>query len=165
MPAVRRTFASFSVYNFRLYFLGQGVSLCGNWMQIIAVSWLVLQLTHSGTQLGLVTAAQFLPMLFFGVFGGVIVDRFDKRRILYVTQTIAGLLALLLGLLVVSHAIHIWMVYVIVAAIGLNQVIDQPTRQTFVMELVGKDRLKNAVTLNSTLVNCARIAGPSLAAL
>src|SRR5689334_13270154 len=137
--ALRRTFASFSVYNFRLYFLGQGISLCGTWMQTIAVSWLVLQLTHSGTQLGLVLAAQFLPILFFGVFGGVIADRFDKRHILYVTQTIAGLIALALGLLTVSGAIHVWMVYVLMAAFGLSTVVDNPTRQTFVLEMVGRD--------------------------
>src|ERR1700689_2618646 len=99
----KRTFASFSVRNFRLYYFGQGISLCGTWMQTIAISWLVLQLTHSGTQLGFVTAAQFLPILLFGVWGGVLADRFDKRQILYVTQTIMGILALILGLIVVTH--------------------------------------------------------------
>jgi MFS family permease len=162
---VRRTFASFSYYNFRLYFIGQGISLIGNWMQIIAVSWLVLELTHSGTQLGLVTAAQFLPMLFLGLWGGLIADRFNKRHIIYVTQTVAGLLALLIGLLVVTHTIHVWMIYVVVFFMGLNMVVDQPTRQTFFIEMVGKDKLKNAVTLNSIMVNCARIVGPSIAGL
>jgi len=161
--AVQRTFASFSVRNFRLYFFGQGVSLCGTWMQTIALSWLVLQLTHSGTQLGLLLAAQFVPMLLFGVWGGLIADRFNKRHILYFTQTTLGLLALVLGLLVVTHHIHLWMVYSLAVGLGLTQVIDNPSRQTFVIEMVGPELLRNAVTLNSTLVNTARIVGPSIA--
>jgi MFS family permease len=163
--AVKRTFASFQIYNFRRYFFGQGLSLCGTWMQTIAVSWLVLELTHSGTQLGLVTAAQFVPMLLFGVWGGVIADRFDKRRILYCTQTFAGLIALSLGLLVVTHTIHLWMIYVLVALLGCSMVVDNPSRQTFVIEMVGPEFLKNAVTLNSTVVNLARVIGPSIAAV
>jgi MFS family permease len=161
--ALKRTFASFEVPNFRLYFIGQGISLCGTWIQMIAMSWLVLQLTHSGTQLGLVTAAQFLPILLFGVWGGVIVDRFDKRTILYCTQTVMGILALILGLLVVTHSVQLWMVYVLAAGFGLASVVDMPSRQTFVVEMVGRDRLKNAVTLNSTVVNAARIVGPAIA--
>ena len=163
--AVRRTFASFKVRNFRLYYLGQGISLCGTWMQTIALSWLVLQLTHSGTQLGLVIACQFLPILLFGVWGGVIADRFHKRSILYITQSILGVLALILGLLVVTHMIHLWMVYLLAALLGSTMVVDTPTRQTFVMEMVGAGNLKNAVTLNSTLVNVARVVGPSIAGL
>ena len=161
--AIKRTFASFEVPNFRLYFIGQGISLCGTWMQTIAMSWLVLQMTHSGTQLGFVTAAQFVPMLVLGVWGGVIADRFDKRHILYFTQTAMGILALILGLLVVTHSVHLWMVYLLAASFGLVQVVDNPSRQTFVVEMVGRDRLKNAVTLNSTVVNAARIIGPTFA--
>src|SRR6185437_13832609 len=97
---------SFSVRNFRLYFIGQWISLCGTWMQMIALTWLVLQISHSGTQLGLVTAAQFLPVLLFGVWGGVIADHFNKRRVIYFTQTTLGILALLLGLLVVSNHVQ-----------------------------------------------------------
>jgi MFS family permease len=134
-------------------------------MQTVAVSWLVLQLTHSGTQLGLVIASQFVPILLFGVWGGIITDRFNKRHILYVTQTFAGLVALTLGLLVVTHSIHLWMIYCLMIALGLSMVADNPTRQTFVMEMVGKDNLKNAVTLNSTMVNVARIVGPSIAGI
>lgn len=160
---LRRTFASFEVRNFRLFIFGQGLSLCGTWMQVIGVSWLVLKLTHSGTQIGFVVAAQFLPILLLGVWGGVVADRFDKRRILYFTQTAAGLLALALGLLVISGHIHLWMVYALAAGLGLVTVIDSPTRQTFVIEMVGRERLKNAVTLNSTIVNGARIIGPSIA--
>jgi MFS family permease len=160
---LRKTFVSLRVRNFRLFIYGQGISLCGTWMQTIGVSWLVLQLTHSGTQLGLVVAAQFLPILLFGVWGGVIADRFGKRRILYATQTIAGILALVLGLLVITHSIHLWMVYVLAVGLGLVNVVDSPTRQAFVIEMVGAKYLKNAVTLNSIMVNSARVIGPSIA--
>jgi MFS family permease len=160
---LRRTFASLEVRNYRLFIFGQGLSMCGTWMQTIGLSWLVLKLTHSGTQIGLVVAAQFLPILLFGVWGGVIADRFDKRRILYFTQTAAGLLALTLGLLVVTNHIHLWMIYILATGLGLVIVIDNPSRQTFVIEMVGRARLKNAVTLNSTVVNGARIIGPSIA--
>jgi MFS family permease len=122
-------------------------------------------MTHSGTQLGLVTAAQFLPILLFGVWGGVIADRFNKRHVLYFTQSTLGILALILGLLVVTHHVHLWAVYVIAVGFGITTVIDNPSRQTFVIEMVGRDRLKNAITLNSTIVNVARIIGPTIAAV
>jgi MFS family permease len=162
--ALRRTFASLGVYNFRLYFIGQGISMCGSWMQVVALSLLVLKMTGSGTQLGLVTAAQFVPMLVFGMFGGLVADSFNKRRTLYFTQTIQGMLALVLGLLVVTHSVHLWMVYVVAVCLGLASVIDNPSRQTFVIEMVGGDRLKNAISLNSIMINGARIIGPSIAA-
>lgn len=162
---LRRTFASLEVRNFRLFVFGQGISLCGTWMQTISLSWLVLKLTHSGTQIGLVVAAQFLPILLLGVWGGVIADRFDKRRILYFTQTAAGLLALTLGLLVVTQHIHLWMIYALAAGLGLVTIMDNPARQTFMIEMVGPDRLRNAVTLNSAMVNGARIIGPSIAGI
>src|ERR1039458_9233161 len=111
--AFRNTFASLGIRNFRLFVFGQGISMCGTWMQTIGVSWLVLKLTHSGTQLGLVVAAQFLPVLIIGAWGGVIADRFNKRHLLYVTQSLAGILALTLGLLVVTYSVHLWMVYVL----------------------------------------------------
>lgn len=162
---IRRTFASLAVYNFRLYFVGQGLSLCGTWMQTVSLSLLVLKLTHSGTQLGFVVAAQFLPVLLFGVYGGVIADRFNKRHVLYFTQSLQGILALTLGLLVVTGAVQVWMVYVVASGLGLATLLDNPSRQTFVIEMVGNDRLKNAITLNSTMVNGARIIGPSIAAI
>jgi MFS family permease len=162
--AIGRTFASLKVRNFRLYFIGQGVSLCGTWMRMVALSWLVLQLTHSGTQLGLILAAQFLPILFFGMFGGVIVDRHDNKRLLLMTQVALGAISLMLGLLVTTHVVHMWMVYVLAAMSGVVIIVDNPTRQTFVVQMVGESRLKNAVTLNSTLTNVARIVGPSIAA-
>jgi MFS family permease len=134
-------------------------------MQTIGLSWLVLRLTHSGTQLGLVIAAQYLPMLLFGLWGGLIADRLNKRKILYATQSIYGLLALMLGLLVISGDIRLWMVYLLAVSIGFVTVVDNPSRQTFVVEMVGKDSLKNAITLNSTMVNAARIIGPAIAAV
>lgn len=161
--SVRRTFAALSVRNYRLFITGQGISLCGTWMQTVGLSWLVLQLTHSGTQLGLVIAAQTLPVLLLGVWGGVIADSFDKRSVLYVTQISSGILALILGLLVVTHVDQLWMIYVIAAGFGLINSFDSPTRQSFVIEMVGDMHLKNAVTLNSTMVNMARIVGPSIA--
>lgn len=162
--ALRRTFTSLGVRNFRLYFIGQGISLCGTWMRMVALSWLVLQLTHSGTQLGLVTAAQFLPILLLGMFGGVLVDRHDNKRILLCTQVVLGLISLTLGLLVLAHMVQIWMVYALSVFSGLITVVDSPARQTFVVQMVGETQLKNAVTLNSTIVNMARIVGPSIAA-
>ena len=165
LDSLGSTFASFKIRNFRLYFFGQGLSLCGTWAQTIALSWLVLKLTHSGTQLGLVLAMTFLPMLIFGVWGGVITDRFNKRFLLYITQTIQSILALSVGLLVVSNHMELWMVYVFAIILGSTMVIDNPTRQTFIIEMVGGKNLKNAVTLNSTMVNVARIIGPSIAGI
>jgi MFS family permease len=160
---IKRTFSALSVRNFRLFFFGQTLSLCGTWMQTIGLSWLVLKLTHSGTQLGLVVAAQFLPILIFGVWGGVIADRFNKRHILYFTQSLAGLLALTLGLLVVTHSIQLWMIYTLAAGLGLVTVVDNPSRQSFFIEMVGKENLKSAISLNSTMVNSARVIGPAIA--
>jgi MFS family permease len=160
---LKKTFAALEVRNFRLFIFGQGISLCGTWMQAIGLSWLVLELTHSGTQLGLVIAAQFLPILILGLWGGVIADRFNKRRILYITQSLSGLLALVLGVLVVTHTIQLWMIYLFATGLGLVNVADNPTRQSFVVEMVGSEYLQNAVTLNSTMVNAARVIGPAIA--
>jgi MFS family permease len=159
----QRTFASFSVRNYRLYFIGQSVSMCGNWMQIIGQDLLVLDLTGSGTQLGIVTALQTLPILLFGSFAGVLIDRLPKRTILYYTQSISGILALLLGTLVATGTIEMWMLYIIATCLGLVTMIDNPTRQNFVHEMVGRDLLANAVSLNSTEINMARVIGPSIA--
>jgi len=158
-----RAFSPLSVRNFRLYFIGQTVSVSGTWMQRIAQSWLVLQLTNSGTAIGLVTAVQFLPMLFLAPLGGVITDRFNKRHTLFVTQSLAALLALILGVLVVTHTVKLWMVYVLAGVLGLVASVDNPTRQTFVLEMVGREKLTSAVSLNSVLVNLARVLGPAAA--
>ncbi|HEY7036183.1 MAG TPA: MFS transporter [Thermomicrobiales bacterium] len=159
----RQTFSSLRIRNYRLYFIGQGISQSGTWMQTIGQGLLVLRLTGSGTALGLVTALQTLPILFFAPLGGVIADRFPKRQILYATQTAAGTQALILGLLVATDAIRIWMVYILAIGLGLINTVDNPTRQTFVLEMVGKDSLTNAVSLNSTEINLARVIGPSIA--
>lgn len=131
-------------------------------MQTIGQSWLVLVITHSGTQLGLVTAVQFVPILFFGPWGGVVADRFDKRKLLYFTQSAAAVLALILGILVATATVQLWMIYILAAALGLVNALDNPARQTFIMEMVGKDNLSNAVSLNSTQVNLARVIGPAI---
>jgi MFS family permease len=158
----RTTFASLAIRNYRLYFLGQGISLSGTWMQTIALGWLVLELTHSGSQLGLVTAMQFLPVLFLGAWGGVLVDRFNKRHLLVWTQSIFAVLATTIAVLIFLDAIRIWMIYAFALALGLVRVYDNPARQTFVAEMVPPERLKNAVSLNATENNLARAVGPSI---
>ena len=157
-----RTFLSLRIRNFRLYFIGQAISLCGTWMQTIGQSWLVLKLTNSGTQLGFVLALQFLPMLVLGPWGGVIADRFNKRKILYFTQSISGVLALILGILVATATVKIWMVYFLAFGLGLVNTIDNPARQTFVPEMVGKDNLPNAIGLFATEISLARAVGPAI---
>jgi MFS family permease len=167
MISVRRfgkqTFSSLRIRNYRLYFTGQLISMIGTWMQSIAQAWLVLKLTGSGTSLGLVTALQTLPVLLFGPWGGLIADRFPKRRTIYITQTAAGILSLIVGLLVATDTIRLWMLYVLAPWLGIIRAVDNPTRQTFIMEMVGKDELVNAVTLNSSSVNLTRVIGPAVA--
>lgn len=159
----KTTFASLQVSNFRLYFFGQAISLTGTWMQSIAQGLLVLQLTHSGTMLGIVTALQFLPILLFGPLAGVVIDRFPKQKILYLTQTTAGILALLLGILTAAHAVHMWMVAILAAGLGFVNLFDNPTRQTFIPEMVGSENITNAITLNSWEINLTRVIGPTIA--
>ncbi len=161
----KNTFASFAIKNYRLYFTGQAISLSGTWLQQIAQGLLVLKLTNSGTILGVVTALQFLPILLFGPVGGVIADRFPKRKILFFTQSAAGILALILSLLVALNLVQIWMIGVLSFCLGLVNLVDNPTRQSFVPELVGKEKMSNAVTLNSWEVNLARIIGPTIAGI
>lgn len=158
------TFRSFHVRNFRLYFLGQVVSQSGTWMQTIALSWLVLQLSHnSGVAVGFLVALQYLPTLLFGVWGGVIADAFDKRRVLIITQTCMTVVSALLAVLVFADLMQLWMAYVIVAANGLALAVDNPTRQSFVVEMVGPEDLSNAVGLTSAMFQMARVLGPALA--
>ena len=159
----QNTFSSLKIRNYRLYFWGQSISLSGTWMQTIGQAWLVLKLTNSGTALGLVTALQFLPVLIFGAMGGVLADRLSKRKILYFTQATAALLAFILGFLVVSGTIKLWMLYILAWMLGMVNAIDNPTRRTFVMEMVGSKQLSNAVTLFSTAFNLSRIVGPAIA--
>jgi MFS family permease len=133
-------------------------------MQRVAQDWLVLSLTHgSGTALGITTGLQFLPLLLFGLYGGVIADRFPKRRTLMITQTVMGTLALLLGILAVTGTAHVWHVYALAFGLGMATVVDNPTRQTFAVEMVGPADLSNAIALNSAIFNVARIVGPAIA--
>ncbi|MFZ0453374.1 MAG: MFS transporter [Ignavibacteriaceae bacterium] len=159
----QNTFSSLKIRNYRLYFLGQSISLSGTWMQTIGQAWLVLKLTNSGTALGLVTALQFLPVLLFGAMGGVIADRLSKRKILYFTQIGSALLALILGFLVTAGMIKLWMLYILAWMLGVINSVDSPARRTFVMEMVGPKQLSNAVTLFSTAFNLSRIIGPAIA--
>jgi MFS family permease len=160
---ITRTFSSLTIRNYRLWVVGQGISLSGTWMQTVAQGLLVLHLTGSGTALGLVTALQTIPVLLFGPWGGVVADRFPKRRILYVTQAVSSVLALLLGTLVATGAIRIEMVYLVALCLGAVSAVDNPTRQAFVVEMVGNDEIVNAVSLNSTEINLARVVGPAMA--
>ena len=157
------TFASLHVRNYRLFFAGQIISTSGTWMQTVAQGWLVLRLSNSGTDLGLITAARFVPMMLFSPWGGLIADRLDKRRILYATQTLSGLLAVALAALVASEVITLWMVAVIALVLGCVNVFDNPTRQSFIAEMVPDQNLGNAITLNSVTINMARVLGPALA--
>jgi MFS family permease len=161
----RQTFAALANRNFRRYFVGQAISLVGTWMQTVAQSWLVLELTDSGTALGLVVALQTLPVLVLGPYGGVIADRVDKRRLMIALQSTMGVLALVLGLLTVTHVVTLWEVYLLAVLLGLNNCFENPIRQTFVLEMVGPKYLRNAVSLNSTLVNAARAIGPACAGI
>jgi len=140
------------------------VSNTGSWMQRVAQDWLVLQLTHnSGTALGITTGLQFLPLLLFSLWGGVIADRHSKRRILMVTQSVMGLLAVILGVLSSTGTVRIWQVYALAFGLGLVTVVDNPTRQAFAVEMVGTEGMANAIALNSAVFNLARIAGPAVA--
>ncbi len=153
----RATFSSLKNRNYRLYFIGQIISVSGTWMQRLAQAWLILTLTHNnGFALGVESALQFLPMLLFGAWGGVIADRFDKRKLLYLTSIVAGVLAFGLGLIVAVGAATVLIDYVFSVLLGFVNVIDNPARQTFVMEMVGREELPNAVGLNSVVMNSSR---------
>ena len=161
--ALRRSVSSLRVPNYRRYFAGQVVSVSGNWMQIVAEVWLVLKLTGSGTAVGVVTALQFLPILLFGAFGGMLADRVSKRRLLAITQAAMAVPALTLFALYVTGSVEPWMVFALVFLRGTINAIDNPTRQSFAIEMVGADRVVNAVSLNSVIVHASRIAGPAVA--
>jgi MFS family permease len=160
-----RTFSSLSVPNYRRFFTGQAISLIGTWMQTTAQSWLVLVLTGSATDLGVVVALQTLPMLLLGPYGGVIADRVDKRRLMVVLQSLMGIQALVLGVLTLTHHVTYLDVCILAVVLGLNNCFENPSRQAFVLEMVGPKDLRNAVSLNSTLVNAARAVGPAVAGI
>jgi MFS family permease len=161
--AVRRSFDSLAVPNYRRYFAGQIVSVSGNWMQMVAEVWLVLELTGSGVAVGATTALQFLPILLFGAWGGVLADRFPKRGLLMVTQTLMALPAIVLFAVTVGGAVAPWMVFALVFVRGTVNAVDNPTRQSFAIEMVGPARVVNAVSLNTVLIHASRLIGPGLA--
>lgn len=149
--------------NFRLYFAGQAVSMCGTAAQVVAVPWLVLQLTGSGTRVGAVTALQFVPVLIFGAWAGVIADRYDNRRTVLVVQTFLAVQAAVLATLVLTDAIALWMVYVLAVVQGIGSAFDIPNRQSLLGEIVGDADLPNALGLNGSLFQIGRIVGPFIA--
>ena len=162
----RATFSSLKNRNYRLYFVGQIISVSGTWMQRLAQAWLILRLTHNnGFALGVESGLQFLPVLIFGAWGGVIADRVDKRRLLYLTQVLSLVLALGLGAIVAVGAATVFLDYLFSVLLGFVNVIDNPARQTFVMEMVGRDELPNAVGLNSVVMNSSRVVGPAVCGL
>ena len=163
--ALRRSFNSLEVPNYRRYFVGQVISLSGNWMQTVTALWLVLTLTNSGFAVGLTTALQFLPMLLFGAYGGLLADRMPKRRLLLITQVLMAIPAAGLFVVTAFGVVAPWMIYIAVFLVGTVNCVDNPTRQSFVIEMVGHDRLVNAVSLNSVIIEVARILGPAIAGI
>ncbi|HEV3462475.1 MAG TPA: MFS transporter, partial [Actinomycetota bacterium] len=151
------------VRNFRLFLFGHLVSSTGTWMQQVGQDWLVLRLTDAPLPLGITLALQFAPMLAFGAWAGLVADRADKRRLLLATQTAMAVLALVLGTLTATGAVRLWMVYVLALLLGVATAFDMPARQAFVSEMVGPDRVVNAVGLNSASFNTARVLGPAVA--
>lgn len=164
-PGRSRTFAALAVPNYRRYITGQAISLIGTWMQSVAQSWLVFVLTGSGTMVGVLVAAQTLPVLLLGPYGGVVADRVDKRRLMIALQSMMGVLALILGLLTVTHVVNVTEIFVLALLLGLNNCFENPARQSFVLEMVGPRHVRNAVTLNSVLANGARAVGPAVAGI
>ena len=163
--AFYRSIASLHVANYRRFFFGQLVSISGNWMQTVAEIWVILSLTGSGVAVGFTTALQFLPMLLVGAWGGLIADRLPKHRLLIATQTLHMLPPLALFALAVTGGLSPIAVYAVVFARGVVNAVDYPTRQAFVVEMVGAGRVVNAVSLNSVLIHAARIVGPALAGI
>jgi MFS family permease len=161
--ARHRTFNALTVRNYRLYFTGQVISVSGTWMQTVAQTYLILFRLHgTGVDVAIATGLQFVPLLLFGPFGGLIADRLNKRKVLYATQSSAAILALTLGVLVATHSVHLWQVFFLSSLLGVVNLFDNPARQTFVSEMVQRDLLPNAVSLNSVVMNGARVIGPAI---
>src|SRR5947208_15110851 len=160
-----RAFLALRHRNFRLFWFGQLISLTGTWMQTIGQAWLVLELTHSAWLLGVIGALQFLPVMLLALFGGVLADRLPKRTVLLFTQSSAMIQAFVLWILVATGSVQLWHVLVLAALLGLTNSLDMPTRQAFVVEMVGREDVPNAIALNSSLFNTARIVGPGLGGL
>lgn len=164
-PPWKETFSSLRSPNFRLFSFSNIIAMSGTWMQRVTQDWLVLTLSHSVTAVGVTVAMQFAPMLFFGLYGGVIVDRYSKRMLLMLTQTVMGLLSALLAVLALTGTIQVWHVWAIAFVVGLVTVIDNPTRQVFVNELVGPRNLRNAISINSSVFQLGGLIGPAAAGL
>jgi len=162
---IKSLFRSLRHRNFRFFWSGQLVSLIGTWMQTVAQAWLVLELTHSSLKLGIVSALQFLPMLFLSFFTGPFIDYFDKRRTIIWTQFTLMLLAFTLSLLTWTGLVQYWHILVLATLLGVVNTIDMPARQAFIIELVGREDLMNAIALNSSIFNAARAIGPAVAGL
>lgn len=160
-----RGLAAFGHRNYRLFFGGQLISVTGTWMQTLAQAWLVLSMTDSPLQFSLVNVCQFAPVLVLAIAAGVVADRFPKRTVLVITQSCSGLLAATLAILVATDRVELWHVYALALGLGIVNAFDMPTRQAFVVEMVGREDLMNAIALNSSLFNAARIAGPAIAGL
>jgi MFS family permease len=165
VPGVLDTFPALAIPNYRRYLRGQSVSLMGTWMQMTAQAWLVLTLSDSPSTLGVIIALQTLPVLLLGPYGGVIADRVNKLRLMISLQTAMGVQALILGVLTVTGEVRLWQVGVLAALLGLNNAFESPSRQSFMLEMVGRDSLRTAVSLNSTMVNLARVVGPAIGGL
>jgi MFS family permease len=160
---LRATFASLSGRNYRLYFFGQSMSQIGTWTQKITQAWLVLELTDSGALLGITLALQALPTLLFTAWGGLLADRLDKRRLLLCTQAASIGPATALGVLTATGAATLWMVFAMAVIIGIIESLDKPARQTFIAEVVPRERLTNALTLNNITINSGKLIGPAIA--
>jgi MFS family permease len=162
----RRAFASLRMHrNYRLYFLGQAISQTGTWIDKVAQAWLVLALTHSAVAVGLLAACQFVPFSVLGLIAGVVVDRLDTWRTVVVTQAIRMVIAATLAGIVLAGVVQVWMVYMLAVVTGIVLVLDAPSRQQLTFKMVGRDELPNAVALNSSLFNAARIVGPGIGGL
>ncbi len=164
-PGAGGMFASLHIHNYRLYFFGQSTSVAGNWMQNVAISWVVLQLSHSGVVLGAITAARFVPLLLLGPWGGLITDRSDKRRMMIVTQICLAVLSLVLALLSLTGHVSLGALIAIVVSLGIVNVFDGPARQSLISNMVGRERIANAIALNSIAMNTSRIVGPAVGGL
>jgi len=158
-------FPAFANANYRLYFSGQLISVIGTWLQVVAQGWLVLQLTHSALMVGLVAALANIPSFFFSLFGGVIVDRFPKKKIVLFTQTSSMILAFILGILTLLNAITVFEIGILAFCLGVVNAIDWPARQSFVPEFVGKEKIASAIAINSGIYNSARVVGPAVAGI
>ncbi len=165
LQTLKAGFHALGIRNYRLYWIGQLISLCGTWMQTTAQAWVVYSLTNSPMALGTVTTLQFLPIMFLSLFGGVMADRVPKRKVVFITQTAALIQATLFGLLVATGLIQVWHIYILAFLQGIINAVDNPVRQAFAAELVSRDDRANAIALNSMLFNAARIVGPALAGI